>query len=111
MKNIKGLLHGETGLKPVPELPKGKVSKYKMFIAGHSETGHHHILESKTEFEVLEPENLGDNVFIRLLSPAKVVHKKTFDVHETKTLEPGIYEITHKNEYDPFQKVVRRVFD
>jgi hypothetical protein len=105
------LIHGENGFKPVQELPKGKVTKHKMFIAGHSETGHHHVLESKTEFEVIEPENLGDSIFINLLSPASVVHKKSFDKHETKVLQPGLYEITHKTEYDPFQKVVRQVWD
>lgn len=105
------LLHGENGFKPVEKLPEGKVTLHKTFIAGHSETGHHHVLESKTEFEVIEAENLGDNVFIRLLSPAKVVHKKTFDIHETKVLDPGIYEITHKTEYNPFTKVIEKVFD
>lgn len=108
---MKALIHGENGFKPVSELPQGKVTKHKIYIAGHSETGHHHVLESKTEFEVIEPENLGDNIFIRLLEPAKVVHKKSFDIHQTKTLQPGIYEITKKTEYDPFAKVIRRVFD
>lgn len=109
----KGLLHGENGFKPVNELPKGKVTKHKIYIAGHSETGHHHILESKTEFEVIEVDRdeLIKDVYIRLFEPAEVVHKKTFDVHETKTLEPGIYQITHKTEYDPFNKVMREIWD
>lgn len=107
----KPLLHGENGFKPITELPEGKITKHKMFIAGHSETGHHHVLESETEFEVIEPENMDGNLFIRLLSPAKVVHRKTFDIHQTKVLQPGLYEITHKNEYNPFTKVIERVFD
>lgn len=107
----KPIIHGENAFKPVSKVPKGKVTKHKMFIAGHSETGHHHIVKSEVEFNVIEPENLGDNIFIELLSPAKVVHQKTFDIHETKTLEPGIYEITHKTEYDPFAQVIRQVWD
>lgn len=108
---MNNLIHGENGFKRVNKAPKGKITKHKIYIAGHSETGHHHVLESETYFNVIEPENLGDNIFIELLSPANVVHKKSFDIHETKTLEPGIYEITHKVEYDPFSKVIRRVFD
>lgn len=107
----KTLLHGENAFKPVTTAPEGKVSKHTMYIAGHSETGHHHVLESKTEFEVIEPANMDANVFIRLLAPAKVVHQKTFDIHETKVLQTGIYEITHKTEYDPFAQVRRAVWD
>ncbi len=107
--NTMNLLHGENGFKKVDKLPKGKITKHKIYIAGHSETGHNHVLESEVEFNVIEPENLGDNLFIELLAPAKVVHKKSFDIHETKTLEPGIYEITHKVEYNPFTKVMERV--
>lgn len=107
----KSLIHGENGFVPVMNLPKGKVTKHKVFIAGHSESGHHHVLESKVEFEVIEPANLGDSVFINLLAPAKVVHRKTFDIHETKILEPGLYQINHKSEYNPWTKVVDRVFD
>jgi hypothetical protein len=107
----KPLIHGENIFRPVDKVPKGKVSKHKLYIAGHSESGHHHVLESETEFEVIEPENLGDSIFIRLLSPAKVVHKKSFDIHETKVLQPGVYERVIATEYDPFQKVIRRVYD
>lgn len=108
---MKVLIHGENIIKPVSKLPKGKVSQHKLFIVGHSESGHHHVLESETEFNVIEPENLGDVIFIRLLSPAKVVHKKSFDIHETKVLQPGLYQRTFATEYDPFEKVVRRIFD
>ncbi len=109
----KSLIHGENGFKPVDKLPKGVVSKHKIFIAGHSETGHHHVLESKVEFEVIEVDRkqLEKELYVRLFEPAQVVHKKSFDIHETKTLQPGIYQITHKTEYDPFQQIIRQVWD
>lgn len=108
---MKVLIHGENVFKPVTEAPEGRVTKHKIYIAGHSETGHHHVLESKVEFEVIEPENLGDSIFIRLLEPAKVVHKKSYEIHETKVLQPGIYERTFATEYNPFTKVIQRVWD
>lgn len=108
---MKTLIHGENIFKPVSKLPKGEVRKHKLFIAGHSESGHHHVLESETEFEVIEPENLGDALFVRLLTPAKVTHKKSFEIHETKTLEPGIYEVYPALEYNPFTKLMERQYD
>lgn len=108
---MKVLLHGENVFKPVTKAPEGIVSKHKLFIAGHSESGHHHVLEAETEFEVIEPENLGDELFIRLLSPGKVVHKKSFEIHETKVLDPGLYHVYPAKEYSPFTKVMQRQFD
>lgn len=105
------LIHGENIFKPIAGMPEGKITRHKMFIAGHSETGHHHVLRSDVEFEVIEPENLGDSIFIRLLSPAQVTHQKTFEIHETKTLNPGVYEVFPALEYNPFTKVMQRQFD
>lgn len=102
------IMHGENWLQPVDSLPEGKTTKTKLYVAGHSETGHHHVLESKQDMEVLE-EN-GER-YVLINEVAQLFHKKSFDVHETVTVEPGVYRITHKNEYDPFTKVIRRVFD
>lgn len=100
--------HGENVLKPV-EKTEGKVSKYKIYIVGHSETGHHHVLESKYEFEVIEGEK--EELFVRLFEPAKIVHQKTFDVHRTLEVPAGTYQVIRKKEYDPFREVVRQVWD
>lgn len=101
------ITHGELCFTPVDTEPTGEPTLHKMYIAGHSETGHHHVLESETEFEVFE----GVDRLIRIRDVAKLYHKKTFDIHETRTLAAGVYKVTEKTEYDPFQKVVRRVFD
>lgn len=103
--------HGELFIRPVKELPKGKKLEVKSFIIGHSETGHHHVLESTKEFTVIEPKNLDDNIFFELLGKGKVVHQKTVNRHNDLGLAPGIYEVTHKKEYDPFQQIMRAVWD
>jgi hypothetical protein len=100
--------HGENLLKPV-EKAEGKVSRHKLYVVGHSETGHHHVLESKTEFEVIEGEK--EELYVRLFEPGKVVHQKTFDTHRTLDIPAGTYEVVRKKEYDPFQEVVRAVWD
>lgn len=103
--------HGEILLQPVNEIPKGKIVKAKNYIVGHSETGHHHVLESDVDFTVLEAENMNDQLFFQLIKPAKMVHKKSTDKHKTLTIPAGIYKRFHDTEYDPFEKVIREVAD
>lgn len=111
----KPLLHGENALIPVAKAPKGTVTSHKMFIFGHSETGHHHIAKSDTEFNVIEVADENNQslkrIFLEVFEPTNVVHKKSFDIHETKVIQPGVYEVAHKTEYDPFEKVRRSIFD
>lgn len=103
------VVHGENFLMPVDKAPEGKWVKYDKMIFGHSESGHNHLFDG--EVEVLEAPNMDSGMFVRLLNVTNVVHHKTTEIHETVTHQPGIYRITHKTEYDPFAKVVRRVFD
>lgn len=42
----KGLRHGENLLIRVPPIPSDGTQHHKRYIVGHSETGHHHVLES-----------------------------------------------------------------
>ena len=65
VKNIKdgkrvAITHGELFILPVDKVPEGKTSKHETLILAHSETGHHHVLESqKYEFTLTE---IGDSV-------------------------------------------------
>lgn len=101
--------HGEILLHKVSELPKGKESQHKSFIVGHSETGHHHVLESDIDFKVLESGD--DSVWLEIFKPAKLVHRKQTDKHKTLPVTPGKYHVIYKTEYSPFDKVIRRVED
>lgn len=100
------IVHGENFLRPIAKVPKGDWTAHDMFTVGHSESGHNHILDGKVE--VLESR---ERTIVHILEKTNLFHQKEQDVHETITVEPGYYEITHKTEYDPFGKVVRRVFD
>jgi len=103
----RGLRHGENLLLPVKEV-KGAVSQHGLFIVGHSESGHHHVLESKTDFNVIEDK---DNLFLELFAPANLVHKKQQDKHRTLVVQPGKYQVKKKTEYNPWTQVISRVFD
>lgn len=99
--------HGEILLKPVDEIPT-KVEQHKTFIVGHSETGHHHILESERTFDVATE---GLEVYMELFAPAKLVHQKEVDKHDTLVVPAGKYQVVHKTEYSPFEQTIKRVQD
>lgn len=107
MKNTKGgVRHGEVILIPVKRVV-GKITKrVKKFIVAHSETGHHHVIESEVPMSVAEKE-----MYIELFADSAIVHKKSFEAHKTLPLEKGIYKRYEAVEYDPFSQIVRRVVD
>lgn len=99
------VMHGEVCFKPVDKMPaKGK--RMKDYIAGHSETGHHHVL--KGDSVILERKG---KRWAFLEDVTELEHQKTYDIHEAQFLAPGAYEIHEKTEYNPFTKVIQRVFD
>lgn len=100
--------HGENVLVPVTKLPQGKVIETKMAIVGHSETGHHHVLTSPQNMHVVEAD---DRMYVEVMLDSLLTHKKSHDKHDTLTVKPGIWEVHHKTEYSPLEKVLRRVFD
>lgn len=104
------VIHGECFIQRVDKAPTGDFKQDKRYIVGHSESGHHHVVVSARPFEVM-PETEKHGLYVRLFEPAEVVHQKSFDIHETQILAPGDYAIYHKTEYDPFQDIVRAVYD
>lgn len=100
--------HGEALLVEVKSFPKAKTEKTKSLIISHSETGHHHVIESETEIDWAK---FRDQIFFEVKTDTPLVHKKTYDKHNTITITPGIYKVIPKTEYDPFQKAVREVWD
>lgn len=69
-----------------------------MIILGHSETGHHHVLEAvrpKTKIskaaQVLINSANDSFVELKLNEPCKIVHLRSFDTHKTIVLPAGEY--------------------
>lgn len=107
MKKNNPIRHGEIILQPVDKLPKQEFKAHKSFIVGHSETGHHHVLESKEEFKVLDM----DGLWLEITKPTKLVHKKVTYQHKTLPVAPGKYKVIKKTEYDPWDGLIREVHD
>lgn len=106
---MKTIIHGENVITPVDILPKG-AKPYNTFIIGHSETGHNHVLEADkdTKFKVVTHNG---EIYFQTTAAARIKHQKSFDIHETITVEPGIYKVIPAKEYNPFTKQLQQVWD
>lgn len=103
----KPIRHGEALLLPVEHV-FSKAKHQTEAVIAHSETGHHHVLESTEAFEI---ETISDETFLRLFKPARLVHRKATLAHNTLTVAPGTYRVIPKKEYNPFTKVMDKVWD
>lgn len=102
--------HGEIVLQPIDKIPdSGTTKNHKTFIVAHSESGHHHVLESTKQFKVTKIDK--ERLYLELFEPAKLVHKKAVDFHPTLPIAPGKYEVYRKTEFNPFDQVINRVKD
>lgn len=110
----RAIRHGEIVLKPIDELPDNLevVSKSNREIVGHSESGHHHVVVSDGDIELLRPKGAdSEELYLRVSGAAQIQHLKAFDRHETKPVEPGVYYVNTKQQYDYFLKRQTRVLD
>lgn len=83
------------------------------YIIGHSETGHHHVLEAE-RVKVFESETApeGMRILYALLdSPGELKHLRDFDTHAPQAFEPGAYMFRTDREYDPYAELARAVAD
>ena len=90
--------------------PFSEKTKDGAFIVGHSESGHHHVLESAGA-TVMERQLDGMRVLYAILENPGELRQGAAVPHESQTVEPGEYIITTAREYDPFTQQARRVAD
>lgn len=79
-------------------------------IVGHSESGHHHILE-KDGVEAKEFVQDGMKYFHMIVGKHNRLYQDAASPHEAQTIEPGEYIIGCSLDYDPFTQQARRVAD
>lgn len=97
-------------------LPKGYIPMKPeggRYIIGHSETGHHHVIDAVgATIGVMEKPPVGMQILYMILeNPLAVEHLRSFDTHETITNEPGIYEVRIAREFDHYEEQARRSAD
>lgn len=104
-------LAGKVGLWPVGfrplDLEGGKL------IIGHSETGHHHVMDPETtSAAVMERPPQGMKILQMIVkSPTPLIHLRDHDTHDPVMLEPGIYEARIAREYNPYTKLAQLMAD
>ena len=94
---------GDLCVRRIDAIPEGMVSKNQengVHILAHSETGHHHVIDSRNAQLLID----STNDFIAYLDVEEetiVKHLRDFDTHGDLTLPPGKYEIRRQREYIP----------
>ena len=100
--------HGEILLLPVTDSPAGAAQQVTSCIVGHSESGHHHVLESDEAFAQIVAMN-GD-LFVDLPSDTPLRHRKTHQQHRELSVPAGVWKIIRKTEFDVLFAVVSQRF-
>ncbi len=94
----------------ISELPDGLepvTAEKGLFTIAHSETGHHHVLNS-AGVEAFYPANDNDEfkrdftMYLAVENDSSVIeHMRSFDTHAPLGLKSGIYRINRQREYTP----------
>lgn len=90
--------HGEVLLFPVESVPSGRVERVTNCIVGHSESGHHHVLESDRPFAKIMVAN--GEFYVDLDAATPLRHHKTHHQHRELTVPAGGWRILKKTEFD-----------
>jgi hypothetical protein len=92
---------GDLLIQRIDKLPEGVTEMEASggnFIVGHSETGHHHVVNKHQVMAYQDPNNLLV-LFVVVDEDALLEHMRSFDKHETLELKKGIYQINQQREY------------
>lgn len=69
-----------------------------MIIVTHSETGHHHVMDSDTVEMYRLPDSIMDCLLV-VNNPTALRHLREHDTHEPIMFESGIYHVRRQREY------------
>lgn len=123
MKTFKNVgAQGELTIRRIGSLPRNRAlppgytamkPEKGRFIIGHSETGHHHVMEADgATVGVMDKPPEGMRVLYMILeNPLAVEHLRGHDTHETVTNEPGVYEVRIAREFDHYAELARQSQD
>ena len=113
---------GEIMIRRIGDLPSDKAAQEGYtalapengrLVVGHSETGHHHVInpDHGSVAAMCRPPE-GVRILRALITQTtQIEHLRPYDTHAPVTLEPGEYELRIAREYDPYEKLARQVAD
>lgn len=92
-------------IKMIPENAKILAAEKGQFVVAHSETGHNHVIAERPNVKMF---TIGDPMvsYLQVIEATDAAeclleHLRTYDTHETISINPGIYEIRRQREYSP----------
>jgi hypothetical protein len=109
---------GDLLITRVQEIPEDAVLQTPedegVYIVAHSETGHHHVIESDpVEYFWAKSSNdedfEGQVAYLRVNEPVTLRHLRSFDTHAPIQISPGIFRLNQQREYTP--EGLRRAVD
>jgi hypothetical protein len=108
---------GEITIVPIAgPMPKGLVANTEKDrlgrpIVGHSESGHHHVLDRPMDLMEHPSPPAGMRILYALLDQPTALVQDAQDAHGSHQLEAGLYEFRIAREFDPFTEQARQVAD
>ncbi len=91
-----------------PIAPEGR-----HIVVGHSETGHHHVIDRERASAFVADRAPEGMRILRLIvaQPTALMHLREHDTHAPIDLAPGEYEARIGREFDPYAELARAVAD
>lgn len=117
MKSFKKVAaQGEITIRRIDAVPTGCApmkAEGGKFIVGHSETGHHHVIDARgADVMVLDLPPEGMRILYAILeNPTMLEHQRGHDTHEPIMLDPGTYEFRIAREFDHYAELARQSAD
>ncbi len=81
------------------------------FIVGHSESGHHHVLEREGVMVKRYAGEAGMDILYAIVTKPTTLKQAAGDPHKAQVVQPGRYIITNNREFNPLTQQARRVTD
>ena len=78
--------------------PSGTAQRVTSCIVGHSESGHHHVLNGDQEFGTII--SASGTLYVDLDAPTRLSHQKDHDRHRDLQVPPGAWRVVRKTEFD-----------
>lgn len=84
----------------IPATAEKTIPDGRHFVVAHSETGHHHVIDSRNAQMLIDRTNQF-LAWLDVAEPTALEHLRSFDTHEAYRLDPGKYEVRRQREHTP----------
>ena len=94
---------GDLMVRRIDKMPiglKASIPVNGVHILAHSETGHHHVIDSQAADRFIDETNAFIS-YMNVKTSAPIKHLRAFDTHENLETDPGLHEVRNQREFIP----------